>query len=147
MMTTDGTSVTSVAKTRVCVTFIRAVFRLPRARWMEATTEHPAPSISATPMSNISTGMQMLMAATPSLPTPWPTKIPSMAVTADILSIPSSVGMKYLLNNLNTFTLPKSIASLSIFHIFNIRLNEKMPDKLIGFTQSSYPAFYNSALR
>lgn len=91
IITTDGPNVISVAKTRVCVTFIRATRCLPRARWMDATTEHPAPSISATPMSSISTGMQMLIAATPSLPTPCPTKMPSIAVTADMLSIPSSV--------------------------------------------------------
>ena len=32
------------------------------------------------------------MAAMPSLPIPWPTKMPSTAVTADMLNIPNKVG-------------------------------------------------------
>lgn len=91
--------------------------------------------------------MQMLIAAMPSLPMPWPTNIPSMAVTADVLSIPSSVGMKNFLNSLNTFNVLKSIASLFIlmffiwlYNISCVPTNEKVPDKMIGFTQSSCPA-------
>lgn len=81
-------------------------------------TFHLAHYISATSMCSISKGIHMLMAATPSLPTPCPTKIPLIAVIADIQSIPNNVVINYLLNNLNTFTLPKSITSLSIFLYF-----------------------------
>lgn len=79
---------------------------------MDATTDTPAPLISPTPVKNMSSGMQIFIAAIPSLPIPCPTYAPSMAVTADILSIPRSVGMKIFLNSLNTFTVPRSIASL-----------------------------------
>ena len=57
------------------------------------------------------------MAAMPSLPTPWPTQMPSMAVTADMPSMPSSVGMKYFQNSLNTLTLLRSIESFSSLSI------------------------------
>ena len=146
IISTEGTRATMVANSNACVTFRRAALFLPFDSWMEATTEHPAPIISPNPVKSISRGMQIFMAAIPSLPTPWPTKIPSMAVTVDMLSIPSKVGMKYFLNRVNTFSVLKSIASLFIFMlsfrvILRNRMKPKKPDKLIGFTQSSYPAF------
>ena len=103
-----------VTKNKACVTLIRAVFCLPRDKCIEATTEQPAPTINPTPVKNINTGIKILIAAMPSLPTPCPTNIPSIAVTADILNMPNKVGMKYLLNKVNTFTVFKSIASLFI---------------------------------
>lgn len=97
---------------------MRAAFNLPRDSCMEATTDTPAPTISPMPVNTISKGTQMLTAARPSLPMPWPTNIPSMAVTADILNIPNNVGIKYFLNSLDTFNVPKSIASLFIVLYF-----------------------------
>ena len=76
---------------------------------MEAITEQPAPIISPAPMSDISRGTQIFTAAIPSLPTPCPTKIPSMVVTADILNIPNRVGKNSFLNRMETFSFPKSI--------------------------------------
>ncbi len=110
-----GIKATIVTNTKAWVTLIRATFSLPRESWMEATTEQPAPIIRPTPVSSISTGTQKLTAAIPSLPTPCPTKIPSMAVTADMLTMAKSVGKKYLLKRENTLALLKSIASLFIF--------------------------------
>jgi len=55
----------------------------------------------------------MLMAAMPSLPTPWPTNIPSATVTAEIDSMPSSVGTKRRRKRVETRTVPKSMASRS----------------------------------
>ena len=96
---------------------MRAALGFPRDNCMEATTDEPAPTISPTPVNSMSRGIQMLMAAMPSLPIPCPTNMPSMAVTADMLNMPNSVGIKYFLNSVNTFTVPKSIASLFILLI------------------------------
>ena len=79
---------TIVTNSNACVTFNRADLLLPLDNWIEATTEHPAPTISPIPVKSISKGTQIFTAAIPSLPTPCPTNIPSIAVTADILSIP-----------------------------------------------------------
>ena len=100
VIATTGTSVTTVAKIMACVTLSRAALVLPCDRCMDATTEHPAPIINPIPVTVIKTGIMMLIAAMPSLPTLCPTKMPSIAVTADMPSIPSKVGMKYLPNNL-----------------------------------------------
>ena len=103
-----------------CVTLRRAAFGFPCDKWMEATTDAPAPTISPIPVNSMSKGMQMLMAAMPSLPIPCPTNIPSMAVTADILNMPNSVGTKYFLKSVNTPAVPKSIASLFIVFYFMV---------------------------
>ena len=138
-----GINATIVANSNACVTLSLAALFFPLDRWMDATTEHPAPTISPTPVKSISSGMQMLTAAIPSLPTPCPMNIPSMAVTADIPSIPNRVGIKYLLNKENTFIVPKSIASLFIYKtVVYTFFATKKTDKLIGFTQSSYPALF-----
>ena len=101
-----------VAKAMAWVTLIRAAFSLFCERWRAATTELPAPIISPIPVRSIKAGQQMLMAAIPSLPTPCPTKIPSTTVTAEMLTMPKRVGMKYFLNNANTLTVLRSMASL-----------------------------------
>ena len=110
----EQTNVTRVTNKSACVTLMRAALICCRARWIDATTEQPAPTISPKPVKSISSGMQMLMAAMPSLPTPWPTKMPSATVTAEMLSIPSSVGTKNLRNRRPTCSVPRSNASLSI---------------------------------
>lgn len=81
-------------------------------------SDHRTPGTNHKPDSrkSISKGTQIFTAAIPSLPTPCPTNIPSIAVTADILSIPSNVGTKYFRNNVNTFSVLKSIASLFMFN-------------------------------
>ena len=112
----EGIKATIVTNSNACVTFNRADLLLPLDNWIEATTEHPAPTISPIPVKSISKGTQIFTAAIPSLPTPCPTNIPSIAVTADILSIPSNVGTKYFRNNVNTFSVLKSIASLFMFN-------------------------------
>ena len=62
-----------------------------------------------------------------------------------MLSIPNKVGIKYFLNNVHTSSVPKSIAFLFICVCYSYGYffagKQKMPDKVIGFTQSSYPAF------
>ena len=106
-----STTATTVTASNAWVTLRRATLTLPRARWIDATTEQPDPTISPMPVSSISTGITMLMAAIPSLPTQCPTKIPSIAVTADIPSIPNSVGKNNRLKSTPTSPVPKSIAS------------------------------------
>ena len=60
-----------------------------------------------------------LIAATPSAPVPCPTKMPSIAVTADIDIVPSNVGNSNFLNRTDTFSFAKSIASLFISYTLN----------------------------
>ena len=74
--------------------FSLAALMLPAARWSEETTDAPTPSISPMPIITIVGEMQMLTAASASLPHPRPTNIPSVAVTAQSASIPSSVGTR-----------------------------------------------------
>ncbi len=114
-------TVTTVTNTRACVMFILAARSRPRPMWMDTTTEHPVPIMRPSPVKIISRGMQMFTAAMPSPPTPWPTKMPSMAVTAEMLSIPSSVGMKRRRKSFDIFTVPKSMVSLSIICKFRFR--------------------------
>ena len=110
-----GIKATIVTNTKAWVTLIRATFSLPRESWMEATTDQPAPIIRPTPVSSISTGTHKLTAAIPSLPTPCPTKIPSMAVTADMLTMAKSVGKKYLLKRENRLA---QVDSVSVHILF-----------------------------
>ena len=77
-----------------CETFNRANFILPLAKATEAITELPMPDIKPIPVKTINNGAVMLIAAIPSLPTLCPTNIPSMAVMAHRLIIPSKVGIK-----------------------------------------------------
>ena len=56
----------------------------------------------------------MFTAATPAAPTPWPTKIPSIVLMADMATEPSRVGIRSLRKSENTPSLSKSIASLFI---------------------------------
>ena len=66
--------------------------------------------IKATIVTNTKAWVTLIRATfslPPSLPTPCPTKIPSMAVTADMLTMPKSVGKKYLLKRENTLALLK----------------------------------------
>ena len=86
--------ITIVANIHAWVTLMRAALNLCCAIWMDATTEHPAPIISPSPVTTISIGTHIFMAAIPSAPTACPTNIPSMAVIADMLSIPNNVGRK-----------------------------------------------------
>ena len=104
------TTATTVTNSMARVTLTRAASTCPRASRSDDTTEQPIPTISPTPVSSISTGTTMFTAAIPSLPTLWPMNIPSMAVMADIPSIPSNVGKNTRLNNEDTFALPKSIS-------------------------------------
>ena len=59
-----------------------------------AFAEQPAPVISPRPVASIIMGTQILMAPMPSAPTACPTKMPSMAHMAEMLSIPNNVGRK-----------------------------------------------------
>ena len=77
-----------------CETVKRADFILPFAIAIEAITELPMPDIKPIPVKTINSGAVMFMAAIPSLPTLCPTNIPSMAVMAHRLIIPSKVGIK-----------------------------------------------------
>ncbi|CCX65722.1 unknown [Prevotella sp. CAG:1058] len=111
-----GTADTAVAKINACVTLRRAALSLPCERWIDATTEQPVPVISPRPVRNICTGMIILTAAMPSLPTLWPMNMPSMAVIAAMPSMPKRVGKKSFLKSIVTLAVPKSIASLFILH-------------------------------
>lgn len=94
-----------------CVTLKRARLIFPLDRAIDATTEPPIPVISDNPVKNINSGTQMLTAAMPSPPMPRPTKIPSAAVTAQVLNIPVNVGKKIFPNKTVIFSFPKSISS------------------------------------
>ena len=96
---------------RDCETFRRASLILPLAKAIDAITELPIPDISPIPVKTINSGAVMLMAAMPSLPTLCPTNIPSIAVMALMLIIPSKVGIKIFLNNVEIFSVPKFIKS------------------------------------
>lgn len=56
----------------------------------------------------------MFTAATPSAPTPCPTNIPSIAVTAHIEIVPHNVGISNLRKSVETFSFSKSMTSLFI---------------------------------
>ena len=114
-------TVTAVTKASACVTFMRAAFTCPREICTAATTEHPTPVISPRPVKSIITGTQRLTAAMPSLPTPWPMKMPSTAVTAERLNMPNKVGMNIRRKSFGTSTVPKSIAFLFISPCFCVR--------------------------
>lgn len=77
-----------------CITLMRAAFSFFSAMCIDATTEQPAPIISPRPVASIIMGTQILMAPMPSAPTACPTKMPSMAHMAEMLSIPNNVGRK-----------------------------------------------------
>ena len=77
-----------------CITLMRAAFSFFSAMCIDATTEQPAPIISPRPVASIIMGTQILIAPMPSAPTACPTKMPSMAHMAEMLSIPNNVGRK-----------------------------------------------------
>lgn len=89
----------------------RAAFTLSLARCIDAQTDAPTPSIRPIPIITIVGAIQMLTAASASLPMPRPTNMPSVAVTAHNDSIPNNVGKRYFLNNTGISAFPKSIAS------------------------------------
>ena len=94
--------------------FSLAALTLRLARWIDDTTEAPTPSIRLIPTITMVGEIQIFTAARASLPTPRPTNIPSVAVTAHNDSIPSTVGTKYIRNRRGIPVFPRSIASLFI---------------------------------
>ena len=78
---------------------------------MEATTEAPTPNISPIPAAIIKSGAVIFTAASASLPIPFPTNIPSVITNSAENTIPSTVGISNLRNNVEMFMLPKSILS------------------------------------
>ena len=112
---------------------IPATLRLPCDKWMDVTTEAPTPNINPTPVVIINRGAVILTAASASLPTPLPTKIPSVITNTAEKTIPNTVGINNLRNNLEISMLPKSILSfISIFSFFFMlqRYGKKWREKL-----------------
>ena len=121
--------------TVACVTLMRAFFCCPRERWMDATTDAPAPNIMAKLVLSRNSGAVILTAARASLPIPFPTKIPSVMMNAVENSIPSSVGISIFQKIPEIFIFPKSIVAFidclflysgckgSAFSVFCFRLS------------------------
>lgn len=109
--------------TTACVTLIRAVLTFPCARWIDATTEAPTPNISPTPVLMRNSGAVILTAASASLPTPRPTKMPSVMTNAAEKTIPRTVGISSLRNNRGISMLPKSILSFIVFVFWECKDN------------------------
>ena len=105
---------------------MRAALTLPLAKCIDATTEQPMPSISPIPVNSNIKGITRFTAAIPSFPNLWPTNTPSTVVATAMFSMPISVGIKYFLNNRDTFTVPKSILSLSILGYFILILVNRL---------------------
>ena len=112
-------TVTTVTNPNACVTLIHAARACERDMCTAATTEHPTPINSPNPVNSNITGTHIFTAAMPSLPTPWPMKMPSTAVTAEMLNIPNSVGKNIRRKSVDTSSVPRSIEFLSIvFHFY-----------------------------
>ena len=81
------------------VTCWRAAILLPCDRAMVEVTPQPMPSMSPSPTKIIVGAHTMLTAATPSAPTPLPTKNPSAMVIKEMEIMLNSVGKKYALKS------------------------------------------------
>ena len=97
-----------------CVRLMRAALIFCLDRWIDITTEEPMPSIRPIEMNRIHTGTMRFTAASASVPNPCPMKIPSIAVTAERLKEPISVGTNSFLNKSEVRSFSKSTASLLI---------------------------------
>ena len=124
--------------TTACVTLIRAVLTFPCARWIDATTEAPTPNISPTPVLMRNSGAVILTAASASLPTPRPTKMPSVMTNAAEKTIPRTVGISSLRNNRGISMLPKSILSFmfSFFGSSKITLPARSATHIVKYDES-----------
>lgn len=105
---------------KACVMMIRAAFTLFSDSRMLAMTEAPIPNISPMPVMTIKTGATIFTAAIPSVPTPRPTKMPSMTVNAELKIIPTIVGKNNERNIGPILSFAKSSLSLFKFLSFFI---------------------------
>lgn len=95
--TTMQKMIASIVATMIdCVTHRRAAAVLRLVKRIEQTTEQPMPIMIPMPDINSQIGAEMLTAATPSGPTPYPTNMPSTTVTVDMAIVPIRVGIARL---------------------------------------------------